>query len=156
MKQYAHVSVSMGIGLLLMTGFNLSFELGISYLLFALTFFIAGKLNDWLDFKISLQHERRFLTHSPLSPLLIAIAVLGGVPFSFIHPVLWPYISLTLYLIFLTHITMDALNPSGVPVFPGTRFRLSCIPYDDLKVNAGFFLMGMILTIVAFLLFLIT
>ncbi|MFX1236112.1 MAG: hypothetical protein ACFFAS_20125 [Promethearchaeota archaeon] len=154
MKQYAHVSVSLGIGSLLSACFNLIIRLGPIFVLLVLLFYLAGKTNDWLDHEMYFKHERKFLTHSPLSPLLILMAICAGAPFSLFSPLLAIFVCLTVYLIFCCHLILDSLNPSGVPILPGKKVRIATIAYDDLKTNFLFFIFGAILSTISLILIL--
>jgi len=148
-KKNAHVSTSLGFGLLSTSILNLFVSLNVLYFILIIVFYIVGTLNDWLDFKISIRHERRFLTHSPLSPLLILIAMLMGLIFAIFDTAIGMFVGFMTYLLFLLHVILDSLNPSGVPLFPYTRYRIANIPYDDSLLNSLLTWSGIIISIVS-------
>ncbi|MBN1801438.1 MAG: hypothetical protein JW891_08030 [Candidatus Lokiarchaeota archaeon] len=154
MKQYAHIAFSLGFGSLLTVTYNIFHPLGFFLLLILAVLYFAGKANDWLDHEIYFKHERRFLTHSPFSPLLLFIAIMIGSPFSIVTPSLGFFVFISVYLIFLGHIFLDALNCSGVPVFPNKRVRIARIPYDDLMANFFCVILGTTMAFIALSIFL--
>jgi len=155
-KEYTHISISLGIGLLLLDLFNLFIQIGLIYFFFAVLFVIIARTNDWLDFKISSKHERKFLTHSPLSPLLICICFILGAFFTLINILLGIYVGFIIYIIFLSHSFLDALNPTGVPVFPNKYVHLKVtIPYDSIKYNLFISFIGLFMTFIAIMGFLL-
>jgi len=158
MKEYTHISISLGIGLLMLSFFNIFIRLGFFYIFLGLLIVIIAKLNDWLDFRLSPSHKRVFLTHSPLSPLLISISLLIGLGFMTLNILLGFYLIFVVHSVFTFHIILDALNPTGVPLIPGKeRLRLKkTIPYDNFLWNLALFLLGVIMSVIAvfgFLLF---
>ncbi|MHA1437381.1 MAG: hypothetical protein ACTSPD_07360 [Promethearchaeota archaeon] len=156
MKEYAHTSISVGIGTLLLSLLNYFIKIGILFFFFFFFFIIISKANDWLDFKLFKKHERKFLTHSPLSPLLIGICIVSGVFFSIFNIILGIYIAFIIYIIFFTHFFLDALNPSGAPFFPRKqKIHLKAIPFNNIKWNLIIFLIGLLMTFIAIFQFLI-
>ncbi|MHA1149374.1 MAG: hypothetical protein ACTSR8_14150 [Promethearchaeota archaeon] len=147
MKDITHVMISIGAGLFFLSLYNFFIPLGFLFFFFGFIFAIIGHACDWLDFKIFRDHNRNFLTHSPLSPLLICIAIVCGILFSIINIFLGIYCSFIVYLIFFLHFLLDALNPSGVPLLPKSRIRLLTIPYNSIKWNGLLMLIGIILGI---------
>ncbi len=156
MKKYTHIFVSLGFSSFYLTIFNIFFKIGILYFLFLFYFFLISQLNDWLDFKFSKKHKRLFLTHSPLSPLLLFFTIFILILFSFINIILGIMVSIITHLIFIIHFFLDLLNPSGVPLLSKRKFSLNFIKYDDKKWNFIFSLSGIIWIIFSFLIFLIS
>ncbi len=153
MKQYTHLSISIGLGSIIMLPICILHGVTFLFILFPFVFGLLGKVNDWLDFKLYSKHQRKFLTHSPFSPLLLAISILMGLTFSFIGPFFGIFVGITTHFIFLGHFFLDSLNPSGVPVMPKTKFGLKKIPYDSLRWNFLFFLAGLGMLMLSILLF---
>ncbi len=153
MKQYAHISFSLGLGSLLTATFNLVETLGFLFFFIIMVTYLAGKINDWLDHEMYLKHERKFLTHSPLSPLLILLALSTGAPFSLLSPFLGIYVFFLIYVIFLSHIFLDAMNSSGVPILPNKKIRIAQIPYDDLTANLTCVFIGTFMILIGLLMF---
>jgi hypothetical protein len=135
--------------------YNLFDRIGFLYFFFIFFFIFIARTNDWLDFKISAKHERKFLSHSPISPLLILICFLIGSLFSFISIFIGIYLGFIVYIIFFMHFLLDALNPSGVPLLPNSRININSIPYDDLKSNIFLLFIGLLMIFIAILGFLI-
>ncbi len=135
--------------------YNIFDNLGTIYFFFIFFFVFIAKINDWLDIKIYLKHERKFLTHSPLSPLLILISIIIGTFFTIYNIFFGIYIGFIIYIIFLLHFFLDLLNPSGVPLLPKTRLTLKLFSYDNLKWNLIFLFIGVTMIILAFLGFII-
>ena len=136
--------------------YHLYNSLGFLYFFLIFFFIFISKINDWLDFKLYLKHERKFLTHSPLSPLLILMSVLFGSIFSTVNIMFGIYLGFIVYIIFLAHFFLDALNPSGVPLFPKTRISLKLFPYDDFKWNFFFLSIGILMISIAVLGFIVS
>lgn len=153
MKEYAHVSISIGVGALLLSLFNLVLKVGLLFFLMLFVFGLLAKVNDVLDHKLYSRHERHFLTHSPLSPLLIIIAILVGLGFGLLNVFFGIYVGIITYLIFFLHFLLDALNPSGVPVLLNGKVKLSMIPYDNKGINLLLFLIGVILLLIGTVIF---
>ncbi len=153
MKNYTHVSFSLGLGLASITLVSALHGIGFLYFLFFFIFLLLGRVNDWLDFKLYAEHQRKFLTHSPFSPILIFISLLMGILFSFVGVFFGMFAAIATHLIFIGHFFLDSLNPSGVPVMPKTKVRLNTIPYDSLRWNFLFFLAGLAMTALSFLTF---
>lgn len=152
LKEYAHNSVSIGLGLSFITIFHLFIRLDFIFVIFLIFYFaIISKLNDWMDFRLSKEHKRKFITHSPFSPLLILISFASGLVFAMINIYFGLYLILVTYSIFIGHFLLDSLNPSGVPVTPKTRFSFNKIRYDDLKWNILFFLGGCLISSISIL-----
>ena len=146
MKQYTHISVGLCIGLMLLSLVNIVEQMGFLYLFFIFFFIIVAKANDWLDFFINSDHKRLFLTHSPLSPLLIIISILIGIVFGSLGMFLGISIALITHMIFFSHFALDVLNPSGVRLLPKKKICLNSIPYDNFKWNALLFLSGILMS----------
>lgn len=153
LKEYAHVLVSLGFGMLVISVYNLFFFLGLLYALFPFYFFVIARTCDWLDHKLYREHERRFLTHSPLSPLLIMISMASGGLFSVMNLILGITVGITTYVIFFLHFLLDLLNPSGVPLTPRKHLKGLRMRYDDLTGNVGLSLIGISLLGFSLLLF---
>lgn len=153
MKNSTHIVVSVGVGLFLLSFFSLIIPLGFLFFFFGVLFTALGHACDWLDFRIFKVHERNFWTHSPLSPLLILIAVIIGALTSFLNLLLGIYIGWIVYVIFFLHFFLDALNPSGVPLMPHSRIRFYHIPFNDFKANFTFFIAGLFLIILGLFIF---
>ena len=153
MKEYTHISMSVGVGLFLLNFYNFFVPLGVLFIFMGLLFGFMSRINDYLDFKLYSEHERKFLTHSPLSPLLFCISVITGALFAMIDIFLGIYVGIIVHILFVLHFLLDALNPSGVPLTPNKRIRLKDIPYDNLWWNIAFFLIGVLLTLSAVLIY---
>ena len=154
MKEYAHISVSIGIGSLLLSLFYICVRINLALILSGLVWFaVIGNANDWLDFRFSKDHKRVFLTHSPFSPLLLGISILSGMIAALVQIGLGLLIATGTYLIFLGHFFLDSLNPSGVPVMPKTRFSLNITNYDNITWNLVFFVLGGSLMIISLIIY---
>ncbi len=142
MKEHAHISITIGFSLLLTAIYDLFFPIGLLFYFMGFFFAFLGKLNDWLDFTLYKEHRRHFLSHSPLSPLLILISILIGAFFSIVRNYFGIFIGLISYLIFILHFLMDSLNYSGVPILPGKKIRIATIKYDNFRFNILFLILG--------------
>jgi len=142
MKKYSHMLFAAGFGSILLGIYQIFLPVGLFYFVFVVFFALCGEVCDLLDFKLYTEHERRFLSHSPLSPLLWLIAIASGIFSSLLHPSLGFFIGIATYLVILTHLFLDSLNPSGVPLFSGKRIVVQHIPYDNWLWNFGFSLLG--------------
>jgi hypothetical protein len=96
----------------------------------------AGILPDILDFRTFYKIHRNFLTHSPISPLIVAFLAaywfLGDV---IVGSVYAPAFALLLISTWELHIFMDAFNPSGVPILPTRKYSFRKFTFDDFKMN---------------------
>jgi hypothetical protein len=144
MKEYTHIFASIATAACMLALFNVFFRLSFLYYVFLLLCGILARTNDWLDFKYK-EHERKFLTHSPFSPVLIGISILIGSAMCMINVILGIYMMFVVHGVFLMHFFVDSLNPSGVPVMPKTRFKISEIPYDNLGWNILITLVSIVL-----------
>lgn len=100
-----------------------------------------GLLNDYLDYKVFFKHERKFWTHSPVSPLLILTAACFGLLGIVISVSFWIFLTITFLVLFEVHLFLDSLNPSGVPIIFNNK-KISKIPYDNFKWNFIFVVIG--------------
>ena len=100
---------------------------------------VFGVLQD-VDVLLPVQH-RSGLTHSLFSVILLPLPI-----FLYTHS---PSIALIAFFAFLSHWLLDAMNPSGVMLFPSKKitdflknhrreFRLASISYDDQIANLLF------------------
>jgi len=137
--------MSLGIGSFLLSIFNYFEGIGIIYFFMMPVYFEMGITNDLLDYKLFIKHKRYFWTHSPLSPLLIGLAIILGLPGIFINRLFSIFLTISLWLIFEFHILLDALNPTGIPLIIKYR-KLSNISYNNFKWNKIFILLGFSLT----------
>ena len=131
------------------------YRLGLMYFLIAFYFVLIGKANDWLDYKIYRKHERKYLTHSPYSPLFILIATISGLLFGMLNIFLGVYMVFIVYIILASHSILEALNPSGIPLSrKGEKFHVKkTVPYDSLKWNLLISIIGAAMIVIATLIF---
>jgi len=156
MLKSTHISISVGVSSILLSGLNLFIKLDVLYIFLILMMGVISKIPDWLDHKIG-PHKRRYISHSPQSPVLMMICLLCGIAFSFVSIFMGLYISMIIFLIFFLHFFLDALNPSGVPwTRKGDRIILKKIPYDNKKWNIIFFTEGVLMLILGASIFLLT
>ncbi len=141
MKKYTHISFSVGIGSISLSLFSIFVEIGFIFYFLLFVFILIARIPDFVDHTLYREHKRRFLTHSPLSPLLIGISIILGLLFSFINLFLGVVVAIVIYLVFLSHCFLDALNPSGIPILR-RRIMIKSIPYDNIKWNILFFIIG--------------
>ena len=127
----------------MLNAFSLFEDIGLLYFFLLPIFFEVGILNDYLDYKFFFKHERKFLTHSPVSPLLFLVAVCFGLLGLIISVSFWIFLSLTFLILFEIHLLLDSLNPTGIPlIFKNKKFTK--IPYDNPTWNLIFVVIGII------------
>ncbi|MHA1729791.1 MAG: metal-dependent hydrolase [Promethearchaeota archaeon] len=108
----------------------------------------VGIINDLLDFRVLFGIHRNFLTHSPISPVVIILFMLAWILGDLLQ--LQEYTVLFAVLLsglFELHILLDAFNPSGIPIFPGKTVRIKRIPFDDVKANLLISMAGVVIFI---------
>ena len=106
----------------------------------------VGIINDILDFRILFKIHRNFLSHSPLSPVVLILFFISW----FLGEILMledfsVVFALLLASLFEIHIFMDSFNPSGVPLIPGKIISFKKIRYNDFKVNFVISTVGILL-----------
>ena len=111
MKEYTHIIVGLGVGLFMMSLFNMFMRIGALFYILGIFFFFFGFVNDKLDFLLSPDHNRIFLSHSPFSPILIFISFLFGFIYSQLNEIFGIFVMLAVHSIFVSHFFLDMLLP---------------------------------------------
>ncbi len=107
---------------------------------------LAGIFPDLFDYKIKIADHRNFITHSPISPLVLifflAVWIIGDLILLPENSLIFAFLLTSTYEF---HIFLDSFNPTGVPIFPTRFYSLKRIPFDDFRLNAIFSLIGLFL-----------
>ena len=106
----------------------------------------TGIINDLLDYRVLFKIHRNFLSHSPISPVVLIIFFIFWFLAEILslgsYSVLFALLQTSLFEI---HIFMDAFNPSGIPIIPGKVVSFKKVRYDDFKANLVISAIGILL-----------